>query len=427
MKTLLLLITGVWALAPSVNPPGLPVSQVPQFVFIGSDDNTKPLYTFIDLFKNLQNPMGSGNSGTYDGQQASMTFYSTTLYSVGNWLQSHREAYDMGLEIGNHTMNHPKSLNVETMVREIKGCENIFTTPTNNFKGIPKEDFVGFRVPFLHNSNAVFTALDSLNYLYDCSLEDGFQPEKDGRNFNWPYTLDYLPKGVWEKVIDSGLDSLAWKSRPNLWEIPAYPLLLIPDSVVTDYGLQVGFLDKVADRQSWMRPSLKITGLDYNLIYQAFLNSNEILAMLKYNLDLRLAGNRAPFTYGIHGHYYEEADKLSVLRDFLNYALSKPEVRVVSGRQIIDWMRNPVGLNGEKPGTVSLGHNAPEAIEVMATQLVFNTSFEGTIALFNSKGQQLFNRSGSITSGTYLQIPTGGKFLAIQNEYGEVVRVLPTR
>ena len=37
MKTLLLLITGVWALAPSVNPPGLPVSQVPQFVFIGSD------------------------------------------------------------------------------------------------------------------------------------------------------------------------------------------------------------------------------------------------------------------------------------------------------------------------------------------------------------------------------------------------------
>jgi hypothetical protein len=32
------------------------------------------------------------------------------------------------------------------------------------------------------------------------------------------------------------------------------------------------------------------------------------------------------------------------VEDFIDYALSKPQVRFVSNKQILDWVRNPVPL-----------------------------------------------------------------------------------
>jgi hypothetical protein len=104
-----------------------------------------------------------------------------------------------------------------------------------------------------------------------------------------------------------------------------------------------------------MRPLLpaRIVGLDYDLFISRALTGSHALAMLKYALDQRLAGNRAPFVFGAHGDVYTDSetsratlpqDRRDVIEQFIEYALSKPEVRFVTGRDLISWMRRPVPL-----------------------------------------------------------------------------------
>ncbi|MCL2722193.1 MAG: hypothetical protein FWD47_12765, partial [Treponema sp.] len=96
----------------------------------------------------------------------------------------------------------------------------------------------------------------------------------------------------------------------------------------------------------------KITGLDYNCLAEFQMNGNEFLATLKYTLDLRLNGNRCPFALGGHtgiyasGYESEPAilipvrERQKAIEDFLDYALSKPNVYVTSPIKVIDWMRS---------------------------------------------------------------------------------------
>jgi hypothetical protein len=97
----------------------------------------------------------------------------------------------------------------------------------------------------------------------------------------------------------------------------------------------------------------KIAGLDYTLLIDAGLSGSEMSAVLKYNLDLHLSGNRSPIIFIAHSHLYTFSsaednpgtpsaavrdERWKGLTDFINYALSKPEVRIVSTRNIISWM-----------------------------------------------------------------------------------------
>jgi len=109
------------------------------------------------------------------------------------------------------------------------------------------------------------------------------------------------------------------------------------------------------DRVSWFDPaSGKITGFDYNLWVEFRMTKAEFLATMKYTLDLRLAGNRAPFMFGAHPDTYSSKytavpnasleERQQAIEEFLDYALSKPEVRFVPNQEILSWVRNPVPL-----------------------------------------------------------------------------------
>ncbi|HEX2861575.1 MAG TPA: hypothetical protein VHN79_08040, partial [Lacunisphaera sp.] len=93
-------------------------------------------------------------------------------------------------------------------------------------------------------------------------------------------------------------------------------------------------------------PTDRITGLDWNVLEAAKCDGPEFLAILKHTLDLRLAGNRAPFMVGGHTALYPAKDpgRRKAIEDFVAYALSKPEVRFVTGKQLLEWMRKPQGL-----------------------------------------------------------------------------------
>ena len=90
----------------------------------------------------------------------------------------------------------------------------------------------------------------------------------------------------------------------------------------------------------------KITGLDWNCMEQAGLGADDFLAILKYTLDLRLAHNRAPLMICAHSALYpaDKPERRAALQAFIEYAVSKPEVRFVTAGHVIEWLRAPVPL-----------------------------------------------------------------------------------
>ena len=98
--------------------------------------------------------------------------------------------------------------------------------------------------------------------------------------------------------------------------------------------------------------------MDWNLWNLYTMTPEEFLATLKYTLDLHRNGNRSPMTVGLHSELYTvRADlktdpaairaRRGAVEAFLVYALSQPEVRLVSHRELLDWLAAPALL---RPG-----------------------------------------------------------------------------
>ena len=96
-----MLMNLLFALDPSSQPPGgLSPSEVPQFVFIGSDDQNISPQWLVNLVNQYTNPAGNGNSETYDGTMAKISLYSNSIngWSSG-WLMVGWSVFHNFLEI----------------------------------------------------------------------------------------------------------------------------------------------------------------------------------------------------------------------------------------------------------------------------------------------------------------------------------------
>jgi hypothetical protein len=352
--------------ASSAPPGGLEVERVPQFVHFGFDDNgisghdgsgTNGGLKFVtELFAERQNPAGSGNPRTYDGTPARFSFYVITRYIEEEDLEAPehlkrqwRATLEAGHEIGLHSHSHPHGtlFTTEQWSEEIAACRKWLTKPFDAARaaeedigiGVQARNLLGFRAPYLEHGKPLFPALRSAGVTYDCSIEEGFDEGYDGTNLLWPYRI-----------------KSAGEAEPVLWEIPAYMLVVPPDEECENYGVPPGLRARLHEVQSYFEPDNgKITGFDWNLWVEFGMTRPEVVATLMYSLDLRLAGNRAPFTFGTHSDLYSDdypeetlnataAQRQEALAEILDYALSKPEVRVVSARQLLDWVRAPVSL-----------------------------------------------------------------------------------
>jgi hypothetical protein len=212
--------------------------------------------------------------------------------------------------------------------------------------GVPRADIVGFRTPYLSYSDETFAALAEMGFWYDCTLEDGYQGDQNAGSYFWPYTLDEGSPAT--NVV---------KPHPGLWELPVYPVVVPPDDKCAEYGVPTGLRAKMLNIDPGFDVSTgKITGLDYNMWILYRMNKAEFVATLKYTLDQHLAGNRTPFMFGAHPDLYSSTptdepvpnatyqERRQAIEEFVDYALSKPEVRVVPNRTILDWMRHPTAL-----------------------------------------------------------------------------------
>ncbi len=369
----------------SVNPPGgLSILQAPQFVVIGFDDNaysgiqgsagTGGMTWALDFFNSLTNPSGKSNNSTYDGTKIKASLYMCTMY-LAKWMSESptyvkriwRDAYKAGFEIGLHSHNHPhgNTHNVGQWENEIQQCIDWLTKPydtkesignPNNLKGIgiPRENLIGWRTPHLECNNNTFIALKNKKVYYDCSIEEGWQLDQDGTNFLWPYTLNNDSLG--NKVLAAWGAGKKIAKHPGIWELPVYVVIVPPDDKCREYGVAPGLRAKLKALNSFFdEHDGKIVGFDFNLWILFNMTKAEFLATLKYTLDLHLQGNRAPFTFGAHTDYYSSKciigdvkstflDRQQAVEEFIIYALTKPSVRIVSGKQLLDWMRNPKPL-----------------------------------------------------------------------------------
>jgi hypothetical protein len=350
--------TGHDDVPPSQSPPGdLDPARVPLFVSLGFDDNPERegVSWAVSAISALKNPPGTGKAATYDGTPARGTFYHSSVYATA--AASWKAAYAAGFETGDHTIHHFHGASDDSGMNftqggwttEIQGCIDFLTGPV----GVKRDDIFGFRTPYLQYNANVFPALAALKFWYDCSIQEGIEPGHDGTNFLWPYTLDHGSPG---HAAHPKLTPIATWPK-GLWEMPAYRVIVPPDGEASKYGIPPGLRAKLAKVHPdyFTEAAGQITGLDWNLWYDFGLSKAEFVATLEHTLDLRRRGNRAPLLFGMHSAIYTNqtepvpaatlAERRQAIVDVLTYALQFPEVRVVTTKSALDWIRNPVPLD----------------------------------------------------------------------------------
>lgn len=335
---------------PSKGPPGgLKPEQVPLFVVFGSDDNYRAdgIRWLVESFYGAyRNPAGSGNAGTFDGVPCRGTFYMIGKVEEQTGDEIRRavhQAWRAGHEIGNHTYGHNRggAYSEEKWRAEISRATEFLSRPLDKGGcGVPGREIVGFRAPYDEHGPHLWPALKALGFLYDCSVHEGFQPEDDGTNEHWPYTLDQgSPGGDW---LARNFRKNPVGSHPGLWELPEQ-VFRVPPALRGKYGIR-----RTADDWTLFNEPPPLRGKD-------------LVEVVKHTVDLRLKGNRAPLFICIHGQFYgtegwfkdeqkrpvdeNRAAMMAILRDLV----ARPEVRVVRAVDVVSWLRNPVPL-GAPPG-----------------------------------------------------------------------------
>ncbi len=330
-------------------PAGIDRHQMPVFLSFGVDDNRFDdgmIWMRDTLFKGKLNPEGLGNKGTYDGTPVGASFY---FIGGAEKFDTWRSLYDEGYELGGHTMTHDTNLS-ELPLTSIYNHIYPVNKLAINRMGIPPSHFIGFRTPFLGFCFAAMEVLKRVGYSYDCSME--------GCAIGGSYLElnSYYPG-----VMNGNGTAFQGFKVPGFWELPHCVMATTAPtkSASWTWGDQWG-TEPLIDDSLWTASSVK--GFDSGFWPSGVpgkpnTNAADMYKYLCWTLDAARRGNRAPVDVGLHSDYYSKEntstsnfvapleERKQVLIDFLEYALSFPNVRVVSKVDVLSWMRNPVALD----------------------------------------------------------------------------------
>ena len=309
------------------------MEDTPLFVAIGFDDN----------------PASTGMTWSIDmlGQYGVKATYFHTTFHAPDALAQWKSALDVGHEAALHNVNHNTGTSTTMGVwqSEVSGSTSTLSAAYGS-GGLGAQIF-GYRAPSLAFNDALFGVLLQEGVWYDSSIEEGYDSiHNDGTNHYYPYTLDTgSPGHAFNKEYGFPKYQFELSARPGLMELPVYALIVPPDSEATTYGFTTGLRGRIGI-PDFVQTGHKVTGFDYNLMNLAGVQPSEFLAILKYNLDLRLQGNRAPLIFGAHTNDFSNSpERRGALSDFIAYAKEKSEVRVVSYKEVFDFMREPKALS----------------------------------------------------------------------------------
>jgi hypothetical protein len=321
----------------------------------------------------------TANGGIFDPGAVNQT----TQDVISAW----QLAYTAGHEIGNHTWDHDQGNGTiggtwaaSDWTAEINPSQ-AFLTGTANF---PSCELDGWRFPFLMFDEAGFATVQSSGFLFDASMEFGYNwwdpltpmgatyangmpagcgygcgpgTYASGQNYWWPFTLDNFPNNfptTAQAGSNNGFDPTEEKgvtAHPGMWEFLATTINQPPEPWNGSPPATVQ----------------TVTGLDYNLweVMEEQPGVYDFCDALKNTFNQRYTGNRAPWNFGIHSTIYspdspsndaffknDATTRRAGLQCFIDYLFSTnggtpvfPDVRVVGFHKVIDWMRNPQAIH----------------------------------------------------------------------------------
>lgn len=295
-------------MCPSNKPPaGMANGDVPQFIVLTNDDAITVISQPIIL--NVTERHANKN-----GCKMPATWFVSIDYTDPHLVKN---VFVRGHEIATHTINHVSDANVTQIV----GARDWLVKEA----GIPKSKIGGFRAPFLMFSPEQREILQENDFWFDSSISEVYGPQSptspSAAERLWPYTMDYgMPQDC---TISTGPCSPD-ERHPGLWE---FPMWNIQDAT----GVTVASMDPLGDP------------------YELY----------KLQFDERYDGNRAPLGIFLHAAWLlADPTRADRLNQFLEYAMSKENVFLVTVSQVLDWMKNPVPASEYSP-------NCPSEKELM--------------------------------------------------------------
>ncbi|XP_018576457.1 uncharacterized protein LOC108914999 [Anoplophora glabripennis] len=274
--------------------------QSPQLISLTFDEAVTE-----DLYNNFWYPLLFERNNPND-EPISATFFvphEYTDYEIVN------KIYNSGFEIGVHSITKN---NLQTYWRgateglleqEFGGQKKIL----NKFANIPEEDIAGVRTPQLQLAgNYSIKAYQAAGLSYDSSW-----PTLPDISL-YPYTLDYLSNQ--QCLLGSKCPNEAFK---GFWILPINDL----------HGEQ--------NRECSTVASCNITG-----------TADEIAKWLTDEVDQIRNGNRAPLTLLINSYWFDFTENsYDGFTKFLDTLATYDDVYLVSQKEVLDWIKNPVPLS----------------------------------------------------------------------------------
>lgn len=375
---------------PSDQPPfGLEPKQVKQLVAFTFDDNAYSglpgsggeggMKFILDLFAEHKNHDGSPIFGTFflKGNNIDNNPLEDDSFVKQIW---HR-ALEEGHELEMHTYSHPHGLDVdwddvpakrvpimstEDWMAEHEKCYSVLEKPYDPTRkdsgiGLERSKIVGFRTPYLEYNDNVFTSVQKLGLKFEAAVEEGWQNDRHGSNELWPYTLDNGSPGETFVAEDFYASEPLIGKHPGLWALPMYVIIAPPDELCEKYGAKPGLRDRLAaENQYFDKETGKVTGMDWTAWFEFFMSEDDAFATFAYTFDLHYEGNRCPYFLGFHTDIYsekyekydlEDADparlkahgpeRRNFVRRLLEYILTKPDVQVVTAKQMVEMLSDP--------------------------------------------------------------------------------------
>lgn len=286
----------------SIAPPnGLTPETTPQFILVTHDDAINPFSNKVvrSVIDAHTNPNGCNVPATWYALQQ------------GSDCATVKKLYEENSEIALHTVNHNRLYpnyqgGKPALLEEMFGVRKWL----NEECGIPLEDLVGFRAPYLVSNPQTRQAIFDEKLLYDSSMIQAFSQGDPMSNQPgervFPFTMD---KGIpidcnWN--YPDGQCNATTETYPGLWETPLWELQ-------NEAGEHLFSMDPEGD----------------------------VFNIYKENFDMNYNNNRAPFGVFLHAPWFNDKNTRA-LNQFMDYAMSLPDVWAITTRQLIEWMKDPV-------------------------------------------------------------------------------------
>ncbi|KAJ3106520.1 hypothetical protein HDU97_006113 [Phlyctochytrium planicorne] len=294
-------------------PGGLTPEQAPMFVTLTLDDAIQQR-TYDAFTAAVQNAFKNPNGCTLPA-----TYFMCNLYT-DYWMG--QRTYAEGNEIAGHTVTHSDMVNVSKTDEKALLAEMYMNwNSINILSGVPSDELVGFRHPFLSYSKKTYDALYKLKDYFKYESSITLDPITQGY---WPHTLDYgMPYNPGNCV---GCEKGSEWIYPGLWVVPMYTLLTNSDPPAV-----------------WSSMDILIDPAVNSTFDDAMKN---LKASFLYHYDKRL-----PF--GLYQHVAQylawpkdvQERKTKLMTEFVQWTQTFKNVWYVTNTQLLNWVKNPKPVN----------------------------------------------------------------------------------